>query len=117
VEPNKHYAWEIQLVDGSVRRQYAESGCEQTWKDLPLEQVVRVSFQPLVPLLPLHHVFIDITAGERFEKRFGRGFMKQGPDGIKLREYVNCCVTNRHRTWVLSSGQVIVTRPDYELYM
>lgn len=117
MEPNKHYAWEIQLMDGTVRKQYAEDGSEQTWKTLPLERVVRVSFVPQVPLLPLHHVMIDITAGERFEKRFGRGFMKQGSDGIKLREYINCCVTNRYRAWVFSSGQTIVTRPDYELYL
>lgn len=116
MEPSKHYAWEMQLMDGTVRKQY-EGGAEQTWKTLPLDQVVRVSFVPQVPLLPLHHIMIDITAAEQFVKRFGRGFMKQGKDGFKLWEYVNCCVTNHHRTWVFSGGGVIVTRSDYELYL
>lgn len=115
--PNAHYAWEIELDDGTLRRQYDERGAEQTWKDLPLERVVRVSFLPRVPLLPAHHVLIDPASGERFLRRFGRGFMKHGGDGIRLREYVNCCVTTRHRTWVFSDGRVCVTRPDYELHV
>lgn len=111
--------WEMQTADGNVRRQYDENGVEHTWKDIDAGQVVRVSFLPRIPGLPLprHDAFIDITAGERFVKRFGRGFLKDYGGGFKLAEYINCCVTNRYRLWVFSSGQALVTRPDYEVFI
>lgn len=118
MEPNKLYQWEMEAAGGIVRRQYNESGIEQTWKDLPLERIIRVTFLPLVPVLPRHDIFIDINKGERFVRRFGRGFIKQADDGFKLREYINCCVTERYRVYVISTtGQTIVTRPDYEVYL
>ena len=117
MEPNQLYEWEIQLADGTIRRQYDEAGREQTWKDLDPGQVVRVSFVPRIPLLPAHDVLIDLAAGERFVRRFGRGFMRQGEDGIRLREYIQCCVTNRYRLYVFSMGKAMVTRPDFEVYV
>jgi len=114
VEPNQYYQWEMELDDGTVRRQYGDDGRECTWKDLPLERIVRVSFLPRVPLLPPHHAIIDPAAGERFVRRFARGKLRQGGDGIRLREYVNCLVTTRYRLWSYHDGRVIVTRPDYD---
>jgi len=109
------YSWEIELRDGSVSRQY-ENGKEQTWKKLRLDEIVRVSFVPVVNILPRHDCFIDISHGEHFIKRFGKGFIKQMPDGFRLAEYVNCCQTNRYRFWVFhSNGRCLITRPDFEL--
>lgn len=117
MEPNRIYAWQIETTDGAIHNQYDESGQERTWKHLEAEKVVRFSFVPRIPLLPAHDVLIDISAGERFVRRFGRGFMRHGADGIKLREYVQCCVTNRFRVYVFSMGKAMVTRPDYEVYV
>lgn len=112
--PNQYYQWEMELDDGTVRRQYDDDGRERTWKDLPPERIVRVSFLPRVPLLPSHHAIIDTAAGERFVRRFARGKMRGTPQGFLLREYVNCLVTTRYRLWSYHDGRVIVTRPDYD---
>jgi hypothetical protein len=112
------YFWEIETVDGDVLRQYEENGKENTWKGLPLEKIVRCSFLPKIALFPRHDVLIDLPAGEKFVKRFARGFLKQTPEGIKLKEYLNCCVTNNYRFYVFGScGRTIVTRKDYEVYL
>ena len=107
----------MQLADGKVVRQYNKDGKENTWKDLPLQEIVRVSFVPALPVLPTHDCLIDISAGEHFEKRFGKGFISNRKgSGYSLIEYVNCCSTNRYRLWVFhSSGKALVTRSDYEV--
>jgi len=106
----------METANGQILDQYDEQGNEQSWKKLRPEDVVRVSFLPTVALLPRHDVFIDIKDGERFIRRFGRGFMKQAPgEGFRLRQYLNCCVTNRYRFWSFSNGRALVTRKDYEV--
>ena len=110
------YSWEIETTEGGIRKQYEEDGKENTWKDLPLEKIIRLSFIPSIPLLPQHDVIINHEKGQRFIRRFGRGFLKQKIN-FNLAEYVNCCVTNHFRVYVLSSGRCLVTDPDYELYL
>ncbi len=105
----------METADGEVRRQYDESGKEQTWKTLPLHRIVRVSFIPAVNLLPKHDILLDLTQGDQFVRRFGRGFMKLTNDGVRLKEYLNCCVTNKYRAWVFSSGRMIITPPELEI--
>lgn len=104
----------METASGKVVSQYGNDGREQTWKGL--EDVVRVSFIPVVPLLPRHDCLIDIAGGERFVKRFGKGFIRQTKDGFRTVEYVNCCMTERYRFWVFhSSGKALVTSPDFEV--
>ena len=117
LKPNLMYTWEMETANGEIRSQYDESGVENTWKTLPLEKIMRVSFLPAIPLLPRHDVFINPDNGEKFIKRFGRGFLKQKKDGIKLREYLNCVVTNKYRFWVFSTGRTMVTEKDREVYI
>jgi hypothetical protein len=111
------YSWEIELLDHSIHRQYDENGIEKSSKELPADQVCRVTLVPALSVLPTHNVFIDFTKGERFMKRFGRGYLKSGEDGIKLREYVQVVHTNKYRFHVFSSGNTILTEPNYELYI
>ncbi len=117
IRPNSTYYWEIETVDNVIRKQYDEKGIEQTWKDLPLDKIIRVSFIPVVQILPRHDFFIDIVKGERFLRRFGRAFMKQTSEGTVLAEYINCIVTNKYRAWVFSTGRVVLTHVDFELYL
>ena len=115
MNPNQLYRWQLESLDGIVLNQYDEQGNEQSWKKIKAESVVRVSFIPTLPILPQHDIFIDIKDGERFIKRFGRGFIKQTKEGFKLREYLNCCVTNRYRFWVFSNGRTMITKRDHEV--
>jgi hypothetical protein len=117
IKPNLCYAWQAETTGGDVLDQYNSDGTEYTWKSLNPDEIVRFSFIPALPLLPRHDVLIDHADGERFVKRFGRGFIRQGPDGFKLREYLNCCMTNRYRMYVFSGGRCTCTRPDYEMYL
>lgn len=114
IDPRMHYQWEMETADGKVLRQYEEDGTENTWKQLNVDDVVRVSIVPMIPGLPRHDVFIDATAGEKFVKRYASGFLKQS-NQFRLSEYVNCVVTNRYKLWVFSDGRSLVTRNDYEL--
>jgi len=115
LKPNTVYAWELETADGVVIKQYDEDGKENTWKSVNADAIVRFSFVPSINILPRHDVLIDHANGERFVKRFGRGIIRQGSDGIKLREYINCCMTNRYRLWVFSTGRTLLTRSDYEV--
>lgn len=115
MEPNSFYSWEIETADGDIRAQYDTDGKEQTWKTMPIDRVARVSFIPAIPILPRHDVLIDIENGEQFVRRFGRGFIRQGPDGLRLQEYLNCCVTNKYRIYVFSTGRVMATHQDMEI--
>lgn len=112
---NQIYRWQMEMADGTILDQYDEHGNEQSWKKLKTESIVRVSFLPILDVLPRHDVFIDISDGERFVRRFGRGFLKDDGGGYKLMQYVNCCVTNRYRFWVFSNGQTLITKRDYEV--
>lgn len=116
------YNWEIQIADGTVIKQYNKDGSGNNWKFLPdgkpllLNEVVQVSFIPKSPLFPKHVCLIDISKGERFERRFARGFIK--PERNGMFEYLHVCVTNRYRMYVFSTtGNVIMTRNDYEIYL
>ena len=112
------YEWEMELLDKSVHKQFSEDGSKEfTWKDLPADSISRVTFKPKVAILPTHTLFIDHREGERFVRRFARGFIKTGEGGIHLREYVNCIVTNKYRFWLFSTGKVLLTNPKYELYI
>lgn len=76
-----------------------------------------ISSAATVELLPgndklPHHVFSGLT----FVRRFCRGFMRGMGGGMK--EYAHCIVAEECRLYVLSStGAVIVTEPNYELYL
>lgn len=117
MKPNTIYAWEMETADGQVLKQYEADGTENTWKQLDVNEVVRVSFISGIAVLPAHNIFINREKGERFVRRFGRGFIKQSPEGFQLAGYLNCAVTNRYRFYCLHSGQCFVTDPDYELYL
>lgn len=118
MKPNSVYQWEMETENGAVLRQYSDDGKERSWKTLDIDKIVRVSFLPRMSNFPVprHDILIDISSGERFEKRFGRGFLKQ-TSGFDLAEYINCCVTNRYRLYVFSSGRVLITRHDHEVYL
>jgi hypothetical protein len=76
-----------------------------------LENAVKVSLIPGGGALPRHEL-----VGQKFVRRFGRGFV-QGMGG-GLREYVQCVVCEDFRVYVLSStGAIVVTPADYELYL
>lgn len=116
MKPNMIYSWEMQTKDGNVLKQYEKDGKENTWKTLDPDQVVRISFIPAIKALPQHDIFIDHSKGEKFVRRFGRGFIKARWQ-FQLGEYVNCIVTNRYRFWVFSSGRVMITNVDHEVYI
>jgi len=121
MKPLKHnviYSWEFETADGVVLNQYEEDGKENTWKGVNPDQVVRVSFLPAINLLPRHDILIDIGKGDRFVRRFGRGFMKTGGKyggGWDLKLYANCVVTNRCRYYIISNGRTFCTHRDHEI--
>jgi len=115
MKPNTIYSWEMETADGEVLKQYEEDGKENTWKSLDADKIVRVSFIPAINLLPRHDLLINIDEGDRFIRRFGRGFLKSGPDGWGLKLYSNCVVTNRCRYYVLSNGRTFCTHRDHEV--
>lgn len=117
MELAESYFWELETIDGVVLSQYDEEGKERSWKTIELDKVVRASFLPKLPLFPRHDCLIDITKGEKFVSRKGRGIMKFIDNGYKLAEYLQCFTTTNYRMWVFStSGKVIITNKDYELY-
>ena len=114
---NDLYFWEVEKADGTIYSQWSPDGNETSWKDVKnIEIVVRASLIPKISSLPRHDVFIDISKGERFIRRFGRGFIKQSND-FKLSQYLNCIVTNKFRLWVFSDGRTMVTGPNQEVYL
>lgn len=115
---NDLYYWEVELANGTVYRQWGEDGNECSWRDVDTpEFIVRASLVPKVDALPRHDVMIDLSAGEKFVKRFGRGFIKQTEAGFQLKNYINCIATNRYRLWVFPNGNTLITRPDYEVHL
>jgi len=70
-----------------------------------------VSLVPETPLFPRHDF-----AGLTFLRRFGRGFLHGLGGGLK--EYVHCIVCAECRIYIRSStGSVLITPADYELYL
>jgi hypothetical protein len=113
---NSLYGWEVEHVDHSVVRQFNEDGTENPSTMIRAEEVVRASIYLRSTDVRRFNALIDRSIGERFVKRFGRGIMKD-VGGMKLVEYIHCIETTHYRLWVMSStGQAIVTKPDYELY-
>ena len=118
MNPNMVYSWEMETVDGVILKQYEENGKENTWKNLDVSKIVRVSFIPCIPILPRHELLIDIDQGDRFVRRFGRGFIKHDKaDGFGLKIYLNCIVTNRCRFYVISNGRAVCTHRDHDIYL
>lgn len=114
---NDLYYWELELSTGEIFSQWSPDGNESKWKDIKkLELVVRASLIPKVAPLPRHDCFIDIAKGQKFVKRFGRGFLKQ-TDNFQLRQYLNCIVTSHYRLWVFPDGRTMITPPDQEVYL
>lgn len=99
---SERYRWEARRADDSIFS-VGES----------LEDAVLVSLIPVEGLLLPRH---DLT-GLRFKRRFGRGFIRALGDG-QVFEYAHCVVTRNFRFYVRSTnGAVLVTPPDYELYL
>jgi hypothetical protein len=114
----ERYGWEIETVDHKEVRQYNEDGSETPSTVIPVDEVVRASIVPRVPWLPRHDILLNHSRGEKFVRRFGRGFLKDQGEGIQLFEYLHCIVTTNYRLWIFSTtGQSLVTNPDYELYL
>jgi len=112
------YCWEAEHADKRVFRQYGADGSENPSTLIRPEEVVRFSILPRVPGLPRHDLLMDRTRGERFVRRFGRGFMKERGGGMQNVEYLQCVETNRYRLWVFSStGQGVITHPEFEVYL
>lgn len=117
MSPKMVYQWEIETSDGLVVRQYDENGNECTWKTIDTDKVARVSLIPSLPVLPRHDIFIDAAKGEKFIRRFGRGFIKNTETGYQVKEYMNCIVTNKYRLYVFSDGRSMITNPEQEVYV
>lgn len=96
------YRWQATRADGTV---FSSGG--------DLTQAALVSLIPCEGLLLPRH---DLT-GLTFLSRFGRGFVRALGDGQTF-EYLHCIVTPHFRFYVRSTtGAVLVTPPDYELYL
>ena len=39
------------------------------------------------------------------------------PKNENKESFIECITTNRYRMWIFSSGKVLITRPDYEVYI
>jgi len=119
MEISEFYQWEIETDDHEVIRQYNDDGTENPSTMIPADRVVRASILPRIPEgRPRHDVLLDLSKGEKFVKRFGRGIMKNSNGGgYKLAEYLQCIQTTYYRLWVFSmTGQSLVTNPDFEVY-
>lgn len=122
MELNKVYTWELETSEGIVIPQYEADGTPNSWRKLPTgkplspELVVRISFIPQIRIFPRHDCLIDIANGEKFRRRFSRGFLKAGGKGMF--EYLHVAVTNKYRMYVFSSnGSCKITPPSFEVYL
>ena len=76
-------------------------------------EVIQIRFIPQIINLPKHT--ISFGKEYKFLRRFGRGFMSIGAD---LKEYLHCIVTDKFRIYIKSStGEVLITDKDFELYL
>jgi len=71
------YGWEAEHADGCVLAQYNGSGGETPSTEIRAGEVARFSLLPRFPNLVRHDVLLDRAVGERFVRRFGRGFHKR----------------------------------------
>jgi hypothetical protein len=116
MEISELYQWEVETPE-KVIRQYNDDGTENPSTMIPVDEVVRASIISRNGG-PRHDLLIDREKGERFIKRFGRGFIKNTKDGFHLAEYVHCIITTHYRLWVFSTtGQGLVTNPEFEVYL
>lgn len=108
-----NYGWEIESSTVGVMRQYAgmiETGAN--WKLLDPDKIVRISIIPNIPDLPRYD--FHVTPDVKFERRFGRGFMRMGG----LFEYLQVVVMSDARYYIKSStGEMVKTDKDYEVYL
>jgi len=95
-----NYIWEAEKKDGTILTtgEY-------------LEDVVRFSFIPTNFNVQRHDII-----GVPLIRRFNRGFINGLGGGMK--EYLLCVVSSTFRLYVKSSnGVILITPPDYELYL
>jgi len=116
LSPNQLYTWEFETNDGVILKQFDEGGKEHPWTEVDKDKVVRISLCPTLPIMPKHTILINHIKGEKFVRRFARGFIKQS-NNMKLSEYVHCIVTNKYRLWVFCDGKCVVTDKDHEIYI
>ena len=110
------YYWEVEMQNGDIFRQWSkDNGNECSWKDIKDPwNIVRASLIPKLDVLPRHDCIIDSGNGERFVKRFGRGFLKMR-EGFELKRYLHCIVTNKYKLWVFPNGSSMITGPQQEI--
>lgn len=114
MKPNATYTWEMESNKGQVLSQYEKDGTENKWTKINPDDVVRISYIPAIPILPRHDIFIDHSKGEKFIRRFGRGFLR-ARNKFELKEYLYCAVTNRYKFWLFHTGRVLITNTEYEV--
>ena len=80
------------------------------------EEVIRVNFKAHALMKPNHNI---LMVGMKFKKVFARAFLSMGVSGgVKTKDYVWCLVTDKMRFYLFSStGSILVTEKDYELYI
>jgi len=76
------YGWEAEHADGSVLSQYNGCGVETPSTEIRADEVARFSLLPRFPNLVRHDVLLDRAVGERFVRRFGRGFHKRAETNL-----------------------------------
>jgi len=98
-----YYTWEIELKSGAIIK---------NGNNFRPEDVRRISYIPGIILRPCYDiVFLDIA----FVKRFSRAFMKTETGYF---EYLHVLVTDKFRFYLFSStGRVLITDKNYELYL
>jgi hypothetical protein len=97
------YEYEVETSDGTIYK--------KTNKFNP-SNVVRISYIPKLSLLPRHDI---IFIGFKLKKRFSRAFMNYDSS---VREYIHCIVADTFRMYLFSSsGKVLITDSNYELYL
>lgn len=112
----KAYFWEIETIDGIIYTQFDNEGNERKRDIVFPEDVVRFSLIPNRLFLPKHDCLFDST--NQYIESKARGFMKASSSGYILSEYVHCVTALSYRTWIFSStGKVVCTKKDYELYI
>ena len=98
---SEFYTWQATMPDGSLRTEGGD-----------LSGAVMVSLIPHEKVIWPRHDFTGLD----FERRFGRGLLRGMGGGMK--EYLHCVVTRQCRIYLKSSnGAIVITPPDYELYL
>ncbi len=116
LKANATYTWEMESINGIVLPQYEKDGTENKWTRINPDAVVRISYIPAIPVLPRHDIFIDHSKGEKFIRRYGRGFLR-ARNKFELKEYIYCVVTNRYKFNLFHNGRVLITNNEYEVYL